>query len=134
MVMKTVNPYFFIELLEPLVGMADIDEEVETYRNINPDSEEEIKKIIIDVLKPHFDSLSEVKKEQCKITLSYYLTTSTIDFERIFASYLLPFDPPSTPQLFFMWLWEVLFEGEEYIMENPDQCVEKNDVYEPLRC
>jgi hypothetical protein len=132
--MKTVNPYFFIELLGPFVGMADVDDQVETYRNINPDSEEEIKKIILDILKPHFDSLHETKKGKCKETLSYYLTTSKIDFDGLFASYLLPFDPPSIPKLFFTWLWEVLFEGENYVMENPDQFVEKKDVYDPLQC
>ena len=131
--MKTVNPFLFIELLEPLVGMADVDEQVEFYQAINPDSEEEMKRTILDVLKPHFDALSQVKKERCKLTLSYYLTTSKIDFERIFDSYLLPFDPPSPVELFFVWLWETLFENEDYTLESPEQFIEKEDIDEPKR-
>jgi hypothetical protein len=131
MIMKHVNPNFFSNMLGPLVGMADGDDD--EYQNLNPNSEEEVKKIIIDVLKPNFEEFSQEKKEKCKRTLSYYLTTSKIDFDGIFASNLLPFEPPTEPRLFFIWLWEVLFEDEDYLMENPDQFVERNDIYEPNR-
>lgn len=131
--MKTVNSSLFIELLEPLVGMADVDEQVEFYRAVNPDSKEEMKKIILDILKPHFDALHQAKKERCKLTLSYYLTTSKIDFGKIFDSYLLPFDSPSPAKVFFVWLWEVLFENEDYILKRAEHFVEKEDIDESKR-
>ena len=126
--MKTVNPLCVTTtLITPLVGLADAEELFEEYEGMNPDSEKEVKQMILEVLQPHFDSLSPVIKNKCKLALSYYLTTSMIDFEKIFDSEMLPFDPPSPPKLFFIWLWEVLFEGEDYVMKNPEQFIEKGD-------
>ena len=129
---KTVNYYFLIQLIGPLTGLADAPELFKEYEGMTPDSEEDVKQMIVEVLQPHFDLLSQVIKDKGKLALSYYLTTSKIDFEYIFASELLPFYPPSPPKLFFVWLWEVLFEGEDYMMKNPEQFIERNSQAEVL--
>lgn len=131
--MKSVNPYYVEELLGPLIGMGDDDEMVYSYMNLDTDSEQEIKAIISDLLMPNFFKFSKEKQEGCKRSLSYYLTTEKINFGNIYESCMLPFDHPHDPKLFFIWLWEVLFEDENFIMENPSQFVEKKDIYEPNR-
>lgn len=60
---------------------------------------------------------------EARKALSYYLTTNGVDFGRIFDSNLLPFTSPSDPRIFFVWLWEIMFNYENYGIEDI------NDIY-----
>lgn len=131
--MHKVNPSFLSYMLSPLTGGADIDEEVTKYNNIIPNNEAEVKEIIEVVLKPFFESAPMEFRHEAKKSLSYYLTTDKIDFERTFNSNLMPFDHPTIAKQFFLWLWEVLFNDESYDIKNIETYIEINDINEPLR-
>lgn len=59
--MKIVNPYFLHVFLRPIIGLADDDEAVEYYRQIELKSEDQYKAVIRDILIEPFKSLDEEK-------------------------------------------------------------------------
>lgn len=128
--MKTVNPYFLNKLLSPITGIADDDEVVMYYQNMNL-NEVQYRIIIREQLKPYFDGCSEIVKQKSKLTLSYYLSKNDYDFEDVFESCLPPFDPPENARDFFVWLWEELFGNEDYKISDLESFKEVPDVYEP---
>lgn len=117
------------ELVGPFVGLADGNDEDQI--DIDPGDKDGYKKLISTVLKPHFISLPKIIQVECKINLSYFLTTDKNEFFiGVFASNLLPFDPPTKPKDFFIWLWEELFPNEDYILQDPKKYRLSKDVYE----
>ncbi|MEO3943963.1 hypothetical protein [Gorillibacterium sp. CAU 1737] len=131
--MVSVNPYFISDLLSPITGLADDDEAVEKYRDIDTSVDNHYREIIRLEIKTYYDCLSNENKEKVKGALNYYLSTSEIDFERVFESCLPPFDPPKDARNFFIWVWEELFEGENYKITNKAEYVINSDVNEPNR-
>jgi hypothetical protein len=131
--MKTVNQYFLSELLNPLIGGADDDELYSALRNLNVNNEMVIKKLIRENLHQYFKQKPDAYKEAAKRALSYYLTTNKADFERIFNSALTPLDTPDNSQLFFQWIWEVFWEGEDYNILDVSSYKETDDIREPIR-
>jgi hypothetical protein len=101
-----------------LTGRADIDAETEKYASLDPDDEIEVKKVIDSRLRPVIEKYPEVFKNEMKKALSYCLTTEDFDYGNLYDSELLPFDHPTSPKLFFIWLWEVLYNSESYLLEN----------------
>ncbi len=100
--------------VEPLIGLADDDVQVYKYMMINPKTQEEYKKIIRENLKEFFEQNEDKKKTLAKLALRYYLSNSTIDFERVFYSNLIPFEAPIPAINFFLWIWQELFGNEAY--------------------
>ncbi len=132
--MLKVNVYFIEDLLNPLIGLADIDEEQKKYIDFDANNEDLSKKIIISVLKPYYNEKSLKYKSLSKRSLAFYLNTYDHSFfEEIFNSNLLPFDPPDKGKEFFIWIWEVYFGGESYNIEDLSLYKEINDLYEPNR-
>ncbi|MFE1630586.1 hypothetical protein ACFLFF_27980 [Brevibacillus reuszeri] len=131
--MKVVNPHFLDEFLGPITGLADDNESIEHYKDVELRTEEQYKAVIRETLVEHFHSLEEVVKKKSKLALSYYLTKPAVDFEGVFYSLLRPFDAPSDPRDFFVWLWEELFIGESYELADVNSYKVVADMYEPLR-
>jgi len=131
--MKTVNPYFLRKLLDPIAGLADDDESVIYYQNMNKNNEVQYRKIIKDILKPYFEGINEIVQQKSKLALSYYLSKDKFDFESVFESCLPPFDPPEDPRDFFVWIWEELFGDEDYKILNIESYKENPDIHEPNR-
>lgn len=129
--MKIVNPYFLLDLLGPITGRGDDDVVVEKYRLVNFSDETQYKIIIDELFVDYFQSLSEENKSKAKLALSYYLSRSELDFERLFESCLPPFDPPKNARDFFVWLWEALFNEEDYIIDPNEVYKIVTDVHEP---
>jgi hypothetical protein len=111
---KTVNPWFLHALIDPLAGLADIDEVTPQFAAIDPNSEPHMKRIISEMLLPHFQGLSAEIKDRSKTALGYYLMKPGADFKRVFESCLPPFDPPSDTRQFFVWIWEAFFPDESF--------------------
>jgi len=128
--MQTVNKYMIGDLLNPLGGSADIDEKIFEYQNVDSNNEIEIKKIISGNIKPHYEKQSEAYKLSAKLSLSYFLTTNRIDYGYVYDSCLIAFDHPTDARVFFLWIWEVLFPGEDYHIENVKNYSEIEDVNE----
>jgi hypothetical protein len=107
--------------LHGLTGHADIDKEVERYSNVDSNNEAEMKLIIQERLKPGVEKYPKKFHDKMKIALSYSLTKNQLDFGLLYDSQLLPFDHPSNPRLFFIWIWEVLYGKESYLLANPNE-------------
>ncbi|MCC0566090.1 hypothetical protein HN020_15355 [Brevibacillus borstelensis] len=131
--MQVVNPHFLDLFLRPLTGLADDDEAIAYYKEIELLTEEQYKAVIRETLVEHFNNLEEVEQRKSKLALSYYLTEAEIDFERVFYSLLPPFDAPSNARDFFVWLWEELFDGESFELKDAESYKVVADMYEPLR-
>jgi hypothetical protein len=132
--MKQVNPYYLETILHPIAGLADgDDDDIIIYKDLDPNNENEVKRKITEILKPYFEGFDKDSQEKIKISLSYYLTKSSIDFGAIFDSLLLPFESPENPKNFFIWVWEVFFSKEDYHLNNTDQYIESKDMYAPMR-
>ena len=131
--MKQVNPYYLSKILYPFAGMADFDEEVIKYRSLDPNNETEVKKVIEEILKPYFLGFDHNSQEKIKLTLSFYLTKSSVNFGGIFDSLLPPFESPDNPVDFFIWVWEVFFPNEDYHLDDLDEYTESKDMYAPMR-
>jgi hypothetical protein len=130
---KTVNPYFLHTLLGPLAGMADDDDAVRRFASIDSNNEGQVKRVISEMLAPHFFGLSAEMKDRAKTALGYYLAKPDANFERVFESCLPPFDPPSVARQFFVWLWEVLFPTESFAAVDYLTFREVADIDEPNR-
>ena len=125
-----VNRNILDAVLSQLAGGADIDEDVERFGDINPNDKKQIKEIIALEILPDFQKSSTGYKNLLKQTLSYYLTTGSLDFERLFNLLLIAFDPPTPAVEFFIWLWEELFPNENYNLKNWQEFVEGDDLKE----
>lgn len=132
--MKTVNLWLVDASLSGITGLADDDEiGLKLYNSVDPNDEAQVKQIIREYLKPEFIRGGYAYQQGIKTSLDYYLTTGRIDFERAYESCLPPFDAPKPARLFFEWVWQEFFPGENYQLDNVDLYQEKNDIYEPAR-
>ncbi|MCR8659459.1 hypothetical protein [Paenibacillus endoradicis] len=129
--MITINPHFLSQLLIPITGMADVDEEVEKYRELDIADKEQYRAIIRRIIPASFYSLTIENQEKVKLALNYYLSTSEIDFERVFHSCLPPFDHPTNAKDFFVWIWEELFGDERFQISDKEQYFINPDIEEP---
>lgn len=128
--MKTVNQSMVSDLLNSLGGSADINEKIFKYQNVDSNNEKEIKEIILLNIKPHFESQSDQYRASAKLSLSYFLTTNRIDYGYIYDSCLIAFDHPTDARIFFLWIWEVLFYGEDYHINDVKNYSEIDNVNE----
>jgi hypothetical protein len=129
--MNQVNKYMVSALLAPVGGTSDMDDDKSMgYLTLNPNNEQEIKQVINDEIKSYFEGRKDAFKNSFKKSLSYFLTTNKVDFGRLYDSKLIAFDHPENPKTFFVWLWEVLFDDESYIMHNPENYIEVDDYNE----
>lgn len=131
--MKKVNKYFVEALLNPMAGMADFDDTPEYIQKLDANNELQTKEIIKQYLLPEFKIKPEEYKQIVYDSLSYYLTTEKMDFERTFYSVLMPFNAPIKAVTFFIYIWEVFFENKSFVIENPGDYFESDDISEPTR-
>jgi hypothetical protein len=116
--MITVNPVFINEVMGPLIGGADSEEDIEAFSRYNPDVEEEVKELAKAVLLPEFIQQKDILRQKVKDSLAYYLNfPEKADFESILDSLLIPMKTPKNASLFFQWIWDIFFNQEsiEYI-------------------
>jgi hypothetical protein len=128
--MQTVNENMVRSLLAPLGGSADIDEKIYQYQNVDSNNETEIKRIISENIKPDYEGQSGAYRASAKRSLSYFLTTNRINYGYIYDSCLIAFDHPTDARVFFVWIWEVLFPGEDYHIDDVKNYSEIDDVNE----
>lgn len=131
--MNFVNRYFIDDVLGPLSGLADSDEDVNLYQHFQSNEENQVKALFSEIIKPAFDLKNDMIKIKTRDALAFYLVSDKINFASIFHSNLLPFNLPHNPKLFFIWLWEVLFSSENYKEIDVNNFKENNDVDEPWR-
>ncbi|GAB4044464.1 hypothetical protein [Spirosoma litoris] len=130
--MKKVNRAFLSDILNPLVGGADMDEMV-VYEDIDSNDEKTMKQLIKSIFVPYFNLKPDRYKYILKDSLKYYLSIQWFDFESLMESNLLPFYTPNDPKKFFIWLWEIFWPNENFEIENLSDYYEYYDMYEPLK-
>ena len=128
--MMYVNRHYIRVLLEPLGGLADVDDEVDRYASLDTNDEVAVRQVIRTVLVPYFERIDQESTERIRLALAYGLSDDATRFDRIFNSNLPPFDPPSDPRDFFLWLWDECFPGESWSVEIGEYDL-KDDVEEP---
>ncbi len=131
--MITVNPCFIEEVLAPLVGGADREDDFANFGLFNIESEVDVKRLAKDILYPEFASKYPVFKETIKNSLAYYLVYPKVNFEAIYNSILPPFETPKDSYLFFIWIWEAFFPDESFNYIINMHIVEDSDIEAPLK-
>ena len=131
--MNTVNPYFLHTLLEPLSGLADDDDAVQAYANLDSNDETQMRAIIREMIVPLALSLSTGAKERVKLAYQFYLSKPDAKWDRVFYSTLPPFDAPNDPRQFFVWIWDECFSGEDFHLADLSKFIENRDINEPMR-
>lgn len=104
-----VNPFFLDTLLTPLVGLADDDDSVSAYGEIDLDDKSQAARIAQEVLVPFFRSLGPEVRKNIDNTYRYYLTKSDTKWHRVYDSALLPFRAPKDPRSFFLIAYQECF-------------------------
>jgi hypothetical protein len=122
-----MNGYLLGSLLGPFAGMSD-EERDEAYKRIEPNDEDAVKRLISTTLKPNFDRQDDQSQAVLRENLSYFLTAGSDFWRAIYEMYMPPIDPPDDPRQFFVWLWEVLFPGEDYVMGELSDVKVVNDI------
>lgn len=130
--METVNWYMLNDLLSPIGGTGDVDEECLKYQNLDSNDEGQVKKVIMERIYPYYYGSSASYQKSVRISLSYFLTTNRLNYGRLFDSCLIAFDHPVDSRDFFLWIWECLFPNENYRMKNVKDYQEIEDLDEPL--
>jgi hypothetical protein len=124
--MAKVYPYLLHKLLGPL--SADDDEEYFKYRSLDPNDSEQVKEVIRGRLLPSFQAADPVRQRLSKTTLMYYLTChGGVNFECVFDSMLMPFEHPKDARDFFVWIWEIYFPKESYVLPHPERYIVDED-------
>jgi hypothetical protein len=132
--MRTVNPYYIAAYLGGLVGGADDDELAAKYDELDSNDSLAVKQVIEHELKDHFSQQTpSISVGVAKLSLQYYLTKGGVDWRRMFDSHLIPFNAPSDPRDFFVWIWEVFYPGESHLLPDTEDIIEVKDPQAPLR-
>jgi hypothetical protein len=93
--------------------LADDDEAIEKYRNVDRNCETEIKFHIRSDLGPWLAIQSPEDRNQMKRSIQELLHDTDFDFGAVFDNLLPPFDHPTNPHELLRWIWEVIWSGNE---------------------
>lgn len=116
--MKIVNRFWVATLLDPVAGLADDDAAVRRYQRFDADDPGVVRAFAREKLKPFFDRWDEASREKGKLALQYVLSFAPDDLGHLLDSVLPPFASPVDASAFFGWIWDEIFEGEAWILEN----------------
>jgi hypothetical protein len=112
--MRIANLRVLVHVLSPLSVLSRQEEDA--LFKVDPDCASEVKVVLERYIKPYFTQLTEDHQHELKNSLAYYLTAKTVDFERVVNSMQeCAFRSPTEPRNLFVWLWGVLFPGEDYV-------------------
>jgi len=133
--MKTVNPHLMGCIFNPFSGLADDDDAVEKYWDLDPNDEAAVRIVIRELSVPYVQQLRENVKTRIKLSCQYFLSTEQPAelFRGLFEGRLPPFYAPNEPRSIFIWAWNECFPGESYILANPEDYTEVFDVDETWR-
>lgn len=109
--------------LEKLLGRLNVipDDEASQYSLYDCDNEELVKSVFERHIRPYFQCAPRESQDNCKMSLKYFLTKGDAPFHQIINNqYESPMNSPTDPRAFFVWLWEVLFPGEDYHLSEQD--------------
>ena len=97
-------------------------------RDVDPNSEGDVKAAIRDVLLPYLMKSPswDLIREQLRLNLRYFLTTGAL-VEDVYEDAEPAFGLPDRPIDYYRWAWEVLFGEEPWHLESTAGYAERND-------
>ncbi|MDH7911558.1 hypothetical protein [Winogradskyella sp. SYSU M77433] len=127
--MNLVNKYFISEVLVS-ASFYDIDECEDVLGDVNTEDEREVKSLIkYLILIPFYYNYKKDQFQRIfKNSLSYFLTTNEVDFKEVFERSMPSFELTKDSKIFFVWLWEVFYGKESYVINNLNQYKVNNDI------
>lgn len=103
------NASYYIDLLiSSLIGLGDDENAFLQYQHLDTNDQSKMTQVFVETILPDFEKFGTLTKQQVKTTLRQLLSDGNTDFEEIFYSRLLPFEPPDIPRNFFLWLYKAL--------------------------
>jgi hypothetical protein len=125
--MKTVNQYYLRELLGPLNTLGDEDVRfIGCF--VDPNDEAAVKDVLRKHVLPMCAELSKETLDHYTSALRYYLTTRSAPVTAfISAQQESPLRCPADPHSLFLWVWELLCPGEDYLVTDLACWREEND-------
>lgn len=127
-----VNPYFLHVPLEPITGLADDDDAVTRYADVDLNNEQQARSIISRLIVPHVTGLGPKSRAKTQLAYQYYLSKETSNWQNVFDSVLPPFEAPQDVRRFMCLLYEECFHSQDWRLPSLDGYVEAPDVNEPL--
>ncbi len=131
--MIKVNPIYLDDLLAPLIGGADHEDEIVSFSRFNVELKNDIEYLAKHYLIPSYQQQIPEIQLEVKRALAFYLCYGRVDFEAKYNSLLLPLDTPSDARQFFLWLWEFFFHNESYDFIKTEEVEEDFDVEAPQK-
>jgi hypothetical protein len=127
--MNIVNKYFISEVLIS-TSYYDLEDCEAVFEDLNTEDEIEVKALIkyLILLPFLFNYRNSKFKAIFKNSLSYFLTTNEIDFKEVFEYQMPSFELTKEPKQFFVWLWEVFYGEEDYVLNNFEEYKVNDDL------
>jgi hypothetical protein len=113
---KRVSSYLIARTLGPFC--SPIDEEYERLMKVDINDEKQLVALLQKHVVPHVGEYDEESQEIIKDTLSYFIKSESLNLERVFDAFHMPFEAPKDVSSFLNTLWSVLY-GDTRIRENP---------------
>lgn len=137
--MKTINIGYIHYLQIAYVGTVEADfasDDCHFPSAWDSNSETMVKSMIRGLVLPHYESSCPVTKSGIKISLMFILTRCSMNdpkYSSKFFAWLIEdamaiFPPPDPAEKFFIWVWEVLFPNESYLLPNSDDYLVKETI------
>lgn len=125
--MKTANYYHLFSICR---GLEDIDETGPS--DFNPDDEHSAKRAFERHVKPLLDRYVPAGREMLFRSFSYFLKKGDPNvWLRVLAKHQdLTMSHPDDYNLFFRWMWEVLYPGVDYQTVDTEGVQEHNEAME----
>ena len=113
---KRVSSYLIAKTLGPFC--SPIDEEYERLMQVDMNDGNQLVDLLQEYIVPHVSEYDEESQELIKDSLSYFIKAGSLNLERVFDAFHMPFEAPKDVSSFLNTLWSVLF-GDTPIRENP---------------
>lgn len=129
----TIDVNYVILLLRSLIGSADYDDVWHLYENVNSNNENDLMEIINREIIPSYNQVKRECQLNIKSSLAYFLRNNTYSLEYAFFSCLIAFNPPDDIRLFFILIYERLYDDNWQTIKI-DDIVITNDIFIMNKC
>jgi len=127
---QIVNNFFISDLIRKSVCFYDMDEILNIFDDLDVNNEEQMKMVIRYFLLVNYYFQTNEYQVIFKNSLRFCLNTQKCDFYTIFERGMPAFELTYPHQDFFIWIWEVFYKYEDFMIESEDLInfyIESND-------
>ena len=131
--MIEVNLDLINSLICTIATLNISDEEVAELSEIDPNNEQQVRAVFRQYLTPRFSDFGPRSKVRLKESLKYLLNCKDGKLLDYVSGEEPPFYLPDPPIKYFIWLWEELFDKENYLVTDLSQYKANNKFGEGTR-